>query len=226
MLNTQYRMHSDICEFPSDEFYDGRLLTSASLQLQPSLFSYQRHRCPLLFGKVEGEEQSLNVTSEEGNLNSKANPKEAEQAVRLARLLVSQSVAPRDIVILTPYNAQVAEVSKRLQTLGLSEVTACTIMKSQGSEWRYVIFSTVRSTSAELLDSRPTYSWLRQHLGFLSDPNQINVALTRAKEGLCVLGNPLLLTCSSLWERLLQHYMHNGAFTDSTQITVLAPQRR
>ncbi|KAG8567173.1 hypothetical protein GDO81_013523 [Engystomops pustulosus] len=188
LLDTQYRMHSDICKFPSDEFYNGRLRTSPSLKLQPSLFYYQRYSCPLLFGKVEGQEQSLVVTSEEGNSNSKANIIEAEQAVRLAKLLVSRSVEPKDIAILTPYNAQVAEVTKRLQDQGLKEVTACTIMKSQGSEWRYVIFSTVRSTSADELDSRPTYSWLRHHLGFLADPNQINVALTRAKEGLCILG--------------------------------------
>ncbi|XP_075702433.1 3'-5' exoribonuclease HELZ2 [Rhinoderma darwinii] len=226
LLNIQYRMHSDICEFPSNEFYDGRLLTSDSIRLQPSLFSYQGHCCPLLFGSVEGQEQSLIVTSEEGNINSKANVKEAEHAVRLAKLLISRSVAARDIVILTAYNAQVAEITRRLQEQRLNEVTACTIMKSQGSEWRYVIFSTVRSAAAEELEGRPTFSWLRQHLGFLSDPNQINVALTRAKEGLCVLGNPLLLRCSALWARLLQHYMQNGVFTDATEINVLVPRRR
>ncbi|KAM3922801.1 3'-5' exoribonuclease HELZ2 [Leptodactylus fuscus] len=226
LLDTQYRMHSDICKFPSNEFYNGRLLTSASLRLQPSFFHFQHCCCPILFGKVEGQEESLIVTSEEGNINSKANVKEAKEAVRLAKRLVSCSVDARDIAILTPYNAQVAEVTKRLQEQGLKEVTACTIMKSQGSEWRYVIFSTVRSTSDEELESRPTYSWLRYHLGFLSDPNQINVALTRAKEGLCVLGNPLLLKCSSLWDRLLQHYMQNRAVADCTEINVLVPRRR
>ncbi|XP_077109129.1 3'-5' exoribonuclease HELZ2 [Ranitomeya variabilis] len=226
LLDTQYRMHSDICEFPSNQFYDGRLRTSTSITLQPSLFYYQNYCCPLLFGKVFGQEQSLTVTSEEGNINSKANTKEAEQAVRLAKLLVSRSVSAKDIVILTPYNAQVALVTKKLQEQGLREVTACTIMKSQGSEWRYVIFSTVRTTSAEEYDSRPTYSWLRQYLGFLSDPNQINVALTRAKEGLCVLGNPLLLRCSRLWDQLLQHYSQNAVVVDCTDINVRAPRRR
>ncbi|CAN2389921.1 Helicase with zinc finger [Pristimantis euphronides] len=225
LLNIQYRMHDDICKFPSDEFYDGRLLTSPTLRPQPSLFSYQGRSCPVLFGTVNGEENSLIVTSEEGNTNSKANIKEAEQVVRLAKLLVSHSVEARDIAILTAYNAQVAEVTKKLHAHGLKEVTACTIMKSQGSEWRYVIFSTVRSTSPGELDSRPTYSWLRQHLGFLSDPNQINVALTRAKEGLCVLGNPHLLRCSSLWDRLLQHYRQNRVFADSADIKVFAPRR-
>ncbi|XP_063815210.1 3'-5' exoribonuclease HELZ2 isoform X2 [Pseudophryne corroboree] len=189
LLDTQYRMHSDICEFPSAEFYDGRLHTSPQLNLQPSLFNHQRRNCcPLLFGEVDGVEESLVVTSEEGNFNSKANKEEAKQAVRLAKLLVRNSISPNKIAILTPYNAQVAEVTKILHAERLSDVTVCTIMKSQGSEWQYVIFSTVRTASLQELDSHPTYSWLRLRLGFLGDPNQINVALTRAKEGLCVLG--------------------------------------
>ncbi|XP_075032702.1 3'-5' exoribonuclease HELZ2 [Mixophyes fleayi] len=227
LLDTQYRMHSDICEFPSAEFYGGRLQTSNQLNLQPSLFCHQRKNCcPLLFGEIDGNEESLVVTSEEGNINSKANKEEAKQAVRLASLLIHHSIPSNEIAILTPYNAQVAEVTKILNYEGLSDVTTCTIMKSQGSEWRYVIFSTVRTATIQDLESDPTYSWLRQRLGFLTDANQINVALTRAKEGLCVLGNSNLLTCSPLWKRLLQHYIQQGAIAHSTLIGVSAPRHR
>uniref|UniRef100_A0A8C5MKQ9 Helicase with zinc finger 2 n=1 Tax=Leptobrachium leishanense TaxID=445787 RepID=A0A8C5MKQ9_9ANUR len=189
MLDTQYRMHYDICEFPSKEFYEGRLITSDQLHLRPSLFYQQSKKiCPFVFGEVKGKEKSLNVTTEEGNINSKANTEEAEEAIRLARCLVQESVEPSDIAILSPYNAQVTLITKKLQEQNLSGVTVCTIMKSQGSEWRYVIFSTVRTMPENEVDKRPTISWTRRHLGFLSDPNQINVALTRPKEGLCVLG--------------------------------------
>uniref|UniRef100_A0A803K534 Helicase with zinc finger 2, transcriptional coactivator n=1 Tax=Xenopus tropicalis TaxID=8364 RepID=A0A803K534_XENTR len=189
LLDTQYRMHSDICEFPSEQFYDGRLHTYEQLRLQPSLFCHPRKTCcPIIFGEVDGEEQSLQVTSEEGYFNSKANLQEAEQAVRLVKLLVGASVTQSDIAVLTPYNAQASEVKKRLQSARLGNVTACTVMKSQGSEWRYVIFSTVRSAHIRDIDTHPTFSWQRRHLGFLTDPNQVNVGLTRAKEGLCVLG--------------------------------------
>ncbi|CAI9597249.1 unnamed protein product [Staurois parvus] len=108
----------------------------------------------------------------------------------------------------------------------LSNVTVSTIMKSQGSEWRYVIFSTVRSVSAQELDSRPTISWQRKYLGFLGDPNQINVALTRAKEGLCILGNSNLLWCCPLWKRLLQHYTQRGARVRAADIMVVPNRRR
>ncbi|KAM4608054.1 3'-5' exoribonuclease HELZ2 [Discoglossus pictus] len=221
MLDIQYRMHPAICSFPSMEFYDGRLRTFEQLRLQPSLFFHPRRACcPVVFGEVDGEEQSLMVTSEEGNLNSKANLVEAKQAVRLVRSLIQAHVAPPDIAVLTPYNAQVSQVTKMLQEEKLSGVTVCTIMKSQGSEWRYVIFSTVRAAPLQELDTRPTFAWLRQHLGFLGDPNQMNVALTRAKEGMCVLGNSNLLECCALWRRLLRHYQMSGAVVHSTLIEV------
>ncbi|KAM5134766.1 3'-5' exoribonuclease HELZ2 [Mantella aurantiaca] len=224
-LDTQYRMHEDICAFPSKEFYDERLLTSPQIRLRNSLLFKQSPR-RIVFGEVEGQEQSLAVTTEEGNINSKANLEEAKEAVRLASSLVSQSVAQSDIAILTAYNAQVAEITKRLQNFGMRSVTVSTIMKSQGSEWRYVIFSTVRSASAQDLDSRPTMSWQRRFLGFLGDPNQINVALTRAKEGLCILGNSKLLCCSRLWKRLLQHYDQRGARVRAAEITCAQNRRR
>ncbi|KAG8447233.1 hypothetical protein GDO86_014628 [Hymenochirus boettgeri] len=227
MLDIQYRMHTDICEFPSKEFYQGLLHTSDRLFLQPSLFCHPKKPCcPVVFGEVDGQEQSLQVTSEEGSLNSKANIKEVEQAVRLVKLLTQSKIEKSDIAILTPYNAQVSEVTKRLQREGLGDVTACTIMKSQGSEWRYVIFSTVRSASTQELDSHPTLSWQRRYLGFVTDPNQINVGLTRAKEGLCVLGNSNLLQCNLLWGRLLQHYRQKGAICHSTLINVSRNHRR
>ena len=57
-----------------------------------------------------------------------------------------------------------------------------------GSEWDYVILSLVRSMKTEELDPDPSLSWLREHLGFLTDEHQMNVGLTRARKGLCVIG--------------------------------------
>ncbi|KAM9296553.1 3'-5' exoribonuclease HELZ2 [Gastrophryne carolinensis] len=221
LLDTQYRMHTEICAFPSNEFYEGRLRTSPFIRLRPSLFCHSNFRsCPIVFGEILGQEQRLVVTTEEGNTNSKANLEQAKEAVRLATLLTRQQVDQKDIAILTPYNAQVSEVSKLLQAYRLDDVTVSTIMKSQGHEWRYVIFSTVRSLSSEELDTRSTFSWRRRYLGFLADPNQINVGLTRAKEGLCILGNRRLLACTPLWKRLLQHYSQKGAIVPAAQIQV------
>uniref|UniRef100_A0A7N4P0A3 Helicase with zinc finger 2 n=1 Tax=Sarcophilus harrisii TaxID=9305 RepID=A0A7N4P0A3_SARHA len=80
MLDTQYRMHKDICKFPSKEFYDNKLKTSMELRRTPSVFSHQdQESCPIIFGYVQGEEKSLVVSTDEGNENSKANQDEVEQ---------------------------------------------------------------------------------------------------------------------------------------------------
>ncbi len=58
-----------------------------------------------------------------------------------------------------------------------------------GTEFDYVILSTVRSLMREEVEKRPTIGWLRKQLGFIIDSNQINVALTRAKKGLIIIGS-------------------------------------
>ena len=57
-----------------------------------------------------------------------------------------------------------------------------------GSEWDYVILSLVRSLSKDEIDPQPSLHWLREHLGFVTDEHQINVGLTRARKGLCIIG--------------------------------------
>ncbi|XP_069099387.1 3'-5' exoribonuclease HELZ2 isoform X1 [Pleurodeles waltl] len=222
MLDIQYRMHQDICTFPSREFYKGRLKTWAQLIRRPSVFYHSKKACcPIIFGHVEGKEQSLVVSTNEGNENSKANPEEAAHTVRIAKQLsLDRSILASDIAILTPYNAQVGEINKLLKKEGIRGISVSTIVKSQGSEWRYVIVSTVRSCSEHETDIKPTKSWLKKNLGFVTDPNQINVALTRAQEGLCIIGNRHLLLCCFMWKRLLDHYRESNASVMATDIQV------
>ncbi|XP_050763426.1 helicase with zinc finger domain 2 [Gymnogyps californianus] len=222
MLDVQYRMHKGICEFPSQEFYETRLKTCPQLLRKPSVFYHKDNSCcPIIFGHVEGKEQSLMISTEEGNENSKANPEEAEQAVRMAKqLTLDGTIQPESIAILSPYNAQVSEISKSLLKESIHGVTVCTIMKSQGSEWRYVILSTVRSCPQSEIDRKPTKSWQKKYLGFVTDPNQVNVGITRAQEGLCILGNRYLLECNPLWRRLLQHYRQHNCYTAAQGIFV------
>ncbi|KAM9260614.1 LOW QUALITY PROTEIN: 3'-5' exoribonuclease HELZ2 [Cariama cristata] len=222
MLDTQYRMHKSICEFPSQAFYEMRLKTCPQLFRPPSVFYHKGNSCcPIIFGHVEGKERSLMISTEEGNENSKANLEEVEQAVRLAKqLTIDGTIPPGSIAILSPYNAQVSEINKSLLKEGISGVTVCTIMKSQGSEWRYVILSTVRSCPRSEADRKPTKSWQKKYLGFVTDPNQVNVGITRAQEGLCILGNWYLLECNPLWRRLLQHYRQHKCYTAAQGIFV------
>ncbi|XP_050774201.1 helicase with zinc finger domain 2 isoform X2 [Gopherus flavomarginatus] len=222
MLDTQYRMQKDICGFPSQEFYRSKLTTCPELKRLPSALEH-RHKssCPIIFGHIEGKEQSLMVSTEEGNENSRANLEEVEQVVRIAKqLTLDGTIKPVSVAILSPYNAQVSEINKRLTQEGVRGMTVCTIMKSQGSEWRYVILSTVRSCSRSDIDRKPTKSWQKKYLGFVIDPNQVNVAITRAQEGLCIIGNRYLLESNPLWRRLLEHYKQMGCSTLAHDIRV------
>ncbi|XP_036427088.1 helicase with zinc finger domain 2 [Colossoma macropomum] len=213
MLDTQYRMQEDICAFPSQEFYEGKLKTG--IPYRQSVFMKRFHSATsIIFGHVDGKEQSLVVATERGNENSKANFEEAEEAVRTARRLIRAGIRANEIAILTPYNAQVAKIKDILDTYNTKCITVNTIMKSQGSEWRYVILSTVRSCPASDIETEPTKAWLIKKLGFVMDPNQVNVGITRAQEGLCIIGNRDLLWCSHLWRKLLNHYEEKSCVVD------------
>ncbi|XP_044515585.1 helicase with zinc finger domain 2 [Gracilinanus agilis] len=222
MLDTQYRMHNDICRFPSKEFYDNKLKTSLELKRMPSVFCHpDQVSCPIIFGYVQGVEESLLVSTDEGNENSRANRDEVEHVVRIAnQLTLDRTIKPKDIAILSPYNAQVSEINKRLLKEGITGVTVSSIKKSQGSEWRYVILSTVRSCPPGEIDGRPTKSWLKKHLGFVSDPHQVNVGITRAQEGLCIIGNHYLLSCCPMWQRLIDFYTKKGCCVMASSVHV------
>ncbi|XP_016312565.1 LOW QUALITY PROTEIN: helicase with zinc finger domain 2-like [Sinocyclocheilus anshuiensis] len=215
LLDTQYRMQEDICAFPSKEFYKGKLKTGTSAK--PSLFLSKSRKTCIVFGHVEGKEKSLVVRTERGNENSKANVEEAKEVVRIAILLTEAGINRKDIAILTPYNAQVASINELLFEKGIRDITVNTIMRSQGSEWKYVIMSTVRSCPESEIEKQPTKSWIMKQLGFIMDPHQVNVGITRAQEGLCIIGNENLLRCNALWRGLLDHYKEKECVVNPTR---------
>ncbi|XP_005952142.1 helicase with zinc finger domain 2 isoform X2 [Haplochromis burtoni] len=208
MLDIQYRMHEDICEFPSNEFYDGNLKTG--VEQQRSVFQVDHKTKPIVFGDVKGKTISLVVNTAQGNQNSKANLEERNKVITIAEKLVKTArIAQQSIVILSPYNAQVSEIRNELKKKKMEQIPVTTITKSQ-----------VCSLPNEEIEKQPERSWLSKHLGFVGDPNQINVAITRAKEGLCIIGDQELLMCSPTWRHLLNHYTLHNAVTGADKISV------
>ena len=76
-----------------------------------------------------------------------------------------------------------------------------------GSERNYVILSLVRSLPEKEIERNPSRSWLREKLGFITDEHQINVALTRAKRGLCIIGKNM--QSYMLYFYLIEHTRRN-----------------
>nr|KAG5702200.1 hypothetical protein BaRGS_033912 [Batillaria attramentaria] len=120
------------------------------------------------------------------------------------------------IKVLTQYNAQRHLLEQKMKQQAeertgrfnrydkdKSKHNASTVVSSQGGEWDYVILSTVRSLPSYKIEPHPTHGWCRQNLGFITDKNQVNVALTRAKKGIIIVGNMELLRCDEVWRHLV-----------------------
>ncbi|XP_060082145.1 helicase with zinc finger domain 2-like [Ylistrum balloti] len=213
ILNRQYRMHPSICELVSSQFYGGDLETvlPSERKVQPSLRLWKDPQYPYIFLHVEGEEEYLSVSTEEGNENSCRNQMEVEKVVYIFNQMVkSERVPPDDINIMSQYRAQCNTIKKSLEKSRILNFNVNTVVSSQGGEWDYVIFSTTRSLPDFKIEPKPTLGWQIKNLGFISDEHQINVALSRARKGLVIIGNKNLLKVNKVWGKLLKIFEKNG----------------
>ncbi|KAJ8039292.1 Helicase with zinc finger domain 2 [Holothuria leucospilota] len=216
-LTIQYRMHEEICRFPSDSFYEGQLETAHQvINRKPDTYTENiwpgGPAYPRVFCHVVGEEETLTVRSEEGNEMSRSNPQEICHVVRIVGTFLNQlGVSPEKLVVLSQYRLQCAQIEEKLAAEGLHQVKVATVIKSQGSEWDYVILSTVRSKPKIEIEDKPGKGWKLRHLGFTMDENQMNVALTRARRGLVVVGNKYLLGTLDKWKAMLHHYSETNS---------------
>jgi len=202
-LQVQYRMHPCLSEFPSNMFYEGSLqngVTEADRLLMnlPGFkgkedFPWPIQSKPMFFYSITGmEEISASGTSY-------LNRTEASYVEKIVTHLLKIGVTPAQIGVITPYDGQkqyVSEYMRRSGSLASSLYEAIEIASVdafQGREKDFILVSCVRSSES-------------QGIGFLSDPRRLNVALTRARLGLILLGNPRVLSKNPLWAALLLHF--------------------
>ncbi|XP_046666170.1 probable RNA helicase SDE3 [Homalodisca vitripennis] len=93
---------------------------------------------------------------------------------------------------------------EKFSSLGWKSVEVGSVHQFQGKEKLVVIISTVRSSSK----SNPS---MKNSLGFLTNPKQFNVAVTRARALLIVVGNPCTLSRDRCWNQLLTYCQQNSS---------------
>lgn len=197
-LGIQYRMHEDIARFSSSEFYEGSLEPAPSVRhhllqdlpgVQPTAFT----TAPVHFIDTAGA--GLDEKKEEDGVST-ANPGEADLVARFARELMDSGVPAADIAVITPYAAQVRLLETLLADTGL-EID--TVDGFQGREKEAVLISLVRSNA-------------EGEVGFLEDTRRTNVALTRARRCLIVVGDSATIAAHPFYERLVSYLQEIGAY--------------
>ena len=204
-LDVQYRMHPALSSFPSNMFYEGSLQNgvSSSERLGTASFPWPRPETPMMFWSQLGAEE----ISSSGT--SFLNRSEANAVEKIVTHLLKHGVGPWQIGVITPYEGQRAHVVALMLRHGslsqklYSEVEVASVDAFQGREKDYIILSCVRSNE-------------HQGIGFLSDPRRLNVALTRAKYGLVVLGNPKVLAKQMVWSALTHHFREEDVLVEGT----------
>ncbi|KAM8752011.1 RNA helicase Mov10l1 isoform 2-T2 [Acanthopagrus schlegelii] len=201
-----YRSHEALLTLPSKLFYQGELCFKASKDIVESLCQWKtlpKKGFPLLYHGVRGTEMR------EGNNPSWFNPVEAVQVMLYCCQLAKKLYNPvdvSDIGIIAPYKKQCEKIRVLLGKVGLSDIKVGSVEEFQGQEFLVIILSTVRSN--ESLDSDD----LQNMLGFLSNPKRFNVAITRPKALLIIVGNPHILIKDPCFRVLLQYCFINGAY--------------
>nr|XP_043619922.1 uncharacterized protein LOC122591738 [Erigeron canadensis] len=207
LLNVQYRMHPSISFFPNWKFYQNQILDAKNVLCE----SYEKR---YLSGPMFGSYSFINIVGgreEKGDDGqSKRNLVEAAIVIKIVQNLYKvwkDSKKKLTIGVVSPYAAQVVIIQEKLphkyEKLGGFSVKVKSIDEFQGGEEDVIILSTVRSNS-------------HGSVGFMSSPQRTNVALTRARHCLWILGNERTLTNSeSVWQELVQDARNRHCFFDA-----------
>jgi predicted RecB family nuclease len=184
LLDKTWRMHPALCRFTSDTFYDGKLTGVDALGLQ-EILADTRH-----------SGAGLRVVEVAHDGNSNASPEEAVVVGDLVRALLGRQwrnrygeLAPlgvQQIMIVTPYNAQIRAIQSAAASAGLPPLQVGTVDKIQGREAPVVVYSMATSSAEDA----------PRGMGFLYDLHRLNVATSRARALALIVASPDLVRVS------------------------------
>lgn len=196
-LQVQYRMNEAIMRFSSEEFYEGSLEADPSVRghllcdlagVRPDPLT----QTPIQFIDTAGagfDEQR------EAEGESRFNPQEGQLVARKVRAFLDLGVSPGDMAVIAPYAAQARWLRDALAIPGL-EIDS--VDGFQGREKECVVVSLVRSNP-------------EGEIGFLADVRRMNVALTRARRKLLLVGDSATLGGQPFYHNLFTYLERVGA---------------
>nr|XP_030127993.3 protein ZGRF1 [Taeniopygia guttata] len=184
LLRTQYRCHPALSAIANELFYDGNLIDGISEEDRAPLLEWLPTLC---FYSVHGMEQ---VERD----NSFYNMAEAHFTVKLIQSLIASGIEGADIGVITLYKSQMYKIQNLLsgvhsEAFEVKPVQVSTVDAFQGAEREIIVLSCVRT----------------RHLGFIDSEKRMNVALTRAKRHLLIVGSLPCLSRNRLWGRVIHH---------------------
>ncbi|XP_058484669.1 DNA replication ATP-dependent helicase/nuclease DNA2 [Solea solea] len=216
-LNVQYRMNRQIMSLSNSLMYEGRLecgseRTASALLSLPFLTSVQselsshsphthpQHDLAWIHATLSPSNPvcfldcSMVPALESVEQGGVSNHTEAALIHKLLSLLLKAGCRPSDVGVIAPYRQQLKCISALLQSPAFTGVEVNTVDKYQGRDKSLIVFSFVRSTAEE------------GHLGeLLKDWRRLNVAITRAKHKLVMVGSATTLRRYAPVEKLLNH---------------------
>lgn len=194
LLLIQYRMHKTIAKIANEIFYEGKLKTSERvaekiLNLKKGKHQFLNPKIPVVFidtSKSEYYEEEVG--------SGCSNIKEAEYIAYIVSLFIENKIKKENIGIITPYVKQKLLIEKFLEDIKIKDVEVNTVHKFQGREKDIIIMSFARSKK---------YSFPQYKLKFIENETLVNVAVTRAKRKLILVGNSKTLCQSKLLDKVI-----------------------
>jgi hypothetical protein len=217
MLNRQGRMHHDIAAFPSQFFYEG-LLTEVPLKHQLRPLPEPESSPANLYARIlqRNRMSFVDIKPDSIGHSDKVNVAEARAVACIVKEIYRREGAAYSsdsIGVIVPYRNQIATIRKeieRLEIASLSDICIDTVERYQGSQKRYIIYSFTISKLYQL--AFLTENSFEEN-GMVID-RKLNVALTRAKECMVIVGNATLLSTYPLYRSLIEHIAaHHGYYS-------------
>lgn len=186
MLNVQHRMNSELMEFPNRMFYNNKLMVDNTVNDNYLNITLSKNdiNYPLIF--IDTTKQRKNEEQYYKKSMSPVNYLEVNIVTWFVNQYLEKNISEKEIGIISPYSNQVKEIKKKVS------VDVNTVDGFQGKEKDIIIISNVRSN-------------LKKKIGFLDNPRRLNVALTRAKKKMIIIGNSDTLKNKGIYLKLINY---------------------